>query len=329
MLKKTFQLACGIIGINLIACFSLFAECDESHLPPSPDQLDREWDWMSVQHAQICNGCDGYGVWLPEGPPLFRPFVADPREVSYSVGWRFDDQALEKNVIDVSFGDSLPIYQWWNVWPWGGQMRVELEGSLWAVFSPCQDSSPLVNADYYCAIPITYLCDLWSFRLRIYHISSHMGDEFLINHWHKRWHGEECERFNPSAEYVDFFASYDITDDIRLYAGLGYVLHMDESFKIGRFYAEAGAELHLRELGYVDYCNNIYGMPFYGMHFRHRSDFKNHLDQTYVLGYEWGKMEGLCRLLRFYAEYHDGYSPEGQFSRLVSSYFSLRASYGF
>src|SRR5690242_6463071 len=27
--------------------------------------------------------CDG-GIWLPEDPPLFRPFMADPRQLTYS-----------------------------------------------------------------------------------------------------------------------------------------------------------------------------------------------------------------------------------------------------
>ena len=46
--------------------------------------------------------CDG-GIWMPEDPPLFRPFIADPRQLTYSVGWRFNDNAATKNVIDVSF----------------------------------------------------------------------------------------------------------------------------------------------------------------------------------------------------------------------------------
>lgn len=262
------------------------------------------------------------GVWMPEEPPLFRPFVADPRQVTYSVGWRFNDQALTKDIIDVSYADSFPIYRFCKVWPYDGELQIDIEGALWACFDPMTFSAPLINADYYVGFPITYAVGCWSFRLRGYHISSHIGDEFLLNH-------PRFDRRNPSAEYIDFFVSYEFTDEIRIYDGLGYVAMEDDSFKIGRFYAEAGMELRLRRLGFTDYGNLIYGVPFYGMHFRYNRDFKHHVDQTYVLGYEFGKLNGLRHKARFFMEYHDGYSCEGQFSRHATNYISLRMSYGF
>lgn len=274
-----------------------------------------------------CNGTTQYcypvwGVWLPESPLLFLPFVADPRQVCYSVGWRFNDQVLKKNIIDVSYGDTLGIIEWCNVWPWCGRMRIDIEGALWAVFSPLEESAPLINADYYVGVPITYGICNWSFRLRVFHISSHIGDEFLLNHRH-------FKRKNPSAEYLDFSVSNNITEDIRIYGVLGLILHQDESFRNHRFYAEAGMELRLYEVGSCCFGSQIYGVPFFGMHFRYRRDFKHHVDSTYVLGYEWQKRRGLFRCVRAFMEYHDGYSVEGQFAKCPTNYFSLRMSYGF
>lgn len=274
---------------------------------------------------ETINDGDDYcriGVWLPEDPVLFKPFVADPREVDYSVGWRFNDNALVKNVIDVSFGDIVTFYRWLNVGPWEGQLDIGLEGALWAVFDPLHYSSPLMNADYYVGVPICYAFGPWSFRLRGYHISSHIGDEFLLDHPH-------FKRKNPSAEYIDLFASYYPTDDIRLYGGVGYVIGMDESFRIGRYYAVAGAELHMSQLGFIDVHDQVYGRPYYGMHFHYQTLHRQHINQTYVLGYEWGKLCGLQRILRAFIEYHDGYSVEGQHFNRPTNYFSVRMSYGF
>lgn len=273
------------------------------------------------QRAAECGKC---GVWLPEEPVLFKPLLADPRQITYSVGWRFNDQVLANNIADVSFGDTVAIYQWCNVWPYRGKLRIELEGALWAVFAQCQESAPLINADYYVGIPITYAIPHWQFRLRFFHISSHIGDEFLINNLPKGF-----RRKNPSAEYLDFFVSHDFTPDLRLYGGVGWMVQQDESFCIGPFYAEGGVELHLQGLRYVDHCDRLYGVPFYAMNFRYNKVFKNHVDATYVLGYEWGKFCGLCRKLRVFLEYHDGYSLEGQFQKFPTNYFSIRASYGF
>lgn len=266
--------------------------------------------------------CGRKGLWLPEDPVLFRPLIADPREVTYSAGWRFDDQVLARNVIDVSFGDSVPFYRWCKIWPWDGEMQIDLEGALWAVFDPLHESAPLINADYYGGLVLSYAIGEWAFRLRGYHISSHIGDEFLIDHPHFR-------RRNVSNEYIDFYVSCDWTDEIRLYSGIGYIVGEDSEFHIGRFFGAVGTEIRLHRLGFVDWCTHLYGEPFLGMHFRHNKSFKHHVDATYVLGYEWGKLCGLCRKVRLYMEYHDGYSLEGQFQKDATNYFSIRMSYGF
>lgn len=267
--------------------------------------------------------CDKlYGIWFPDEPPLMKPFMADPRQINFSVGWRFHDQVIHKKVIDVSFGDYLPMYEWFNVWPYNGRVLFEIVGAVWAVFSPCQELSPLVNADYYGGGQLTYAHSSWALRLRIFHISSHIGDEFLIMHPH-------FKRLNPSAEYVDVFISDYITDDIRLYAGIGWIAIQDDSFKCKPFYAEGGMEVRLRDVFGIDWCNMLYGTPFYAMHFRYNGEFKRHVDATYVLGYEWGQVYGSYRKIRVYVEYHDGYSLEGQFCKFPTNYLSFRTSYSY
>lgn len=286
-------------------------DCDGNIRPTHVDP------YLEVYEPFCCGG-----VWLPDDPVLMRPFMADPRKITYAVGWRFDDNAMNKNNIPVQLADTLPIYRWCNVWPWGGELQLELEGSVWVIFDPCTESAPLINADYYVGFPLTYAIDCWQFRLRGYHISSHIGDEFLLNH-------PGFDRRNASAEYLDFFISHDLTEEIRLYAGLGYIIQQDPEFKTDRFYSAIGAELRLLSLGFVEICDRIYGCPIFGMHFRQNGEYKKHIDATYVLGYEFGKECGLYRKLRFFIEYHDGYSAEGQFCKEPTDYFSVNMSYGF
>jgi len=289
------------------------------------DDEDCECECLSCFPDNDCAYAHEYGlsgIWMPECPPLFRPLIADPRQIMFSVGWRFNDQAFTKNNIDVSYCDSFAVYRWFDVGPFHGDLQLDLEGCLWALFDPMTFSAPLMNADYYVGFPLTYAFGPWSFRLRGYHISSHIGDEFLLNH-------PGFDRRNPSAEFLDFFASYELTDDIRVYGGVGYVLAEDDSFKRKRFYAAAGTELRLYELGFFSCRNRLYGTPFFAMHIRWSPDFHNHIDSTFVLGYEWGKLSGLQRRLRLFIEYHDGYSAEGQFCRIPTNYFSIRMSYGF
>jgi hypothetical protein len=260
---------------------------------------------------------------MPECPPLFRPFAADPRQLTYSAGWRWNDNALYKNVIPVSFYDTFPVYRWCRVGPWGGQMQIDIEGAVWGTFAPLEESSPLINADYYMGFPITYAIDNWSFRLRGYHISCHLGDEFLIEN-------PGFDRRNPSAEFIDFFASWMFSRQIRLYGGLGYIVHQDESFYISPFFMEGGFEVRTLNLGgFYSNADLIYGTPFFAVHWRYNPDFREHVDLTYALGYEFGKLCGLGHKVRFWLEYHDGYSVEGQFGRKHTNYISIKGCYGY
>lgn len=264
--------------------------------------------------------CSTCGVLMPECPVLFKPLLADPRQVWFSVGWRFNDQIFVRNVIDVSYADLFPIYRWWNLFFCGDALEIDLEGALWAIFDPLHDSSPLINADYYGGMPITYAYGPLSFRLRLYHISSHLGDEFLLNN-------PNFNRMNPSAEYIDLFASYQFTPELRIYAGYGYIMQRDISFPFKRNYIEWGAEAYFRRGQFFLAHDCLSGVPYFALHFRARQDNDWHEDGTYVLGYEFRKHSGLCRKLRVFMQYHQGFSCEGQFARQRTDYFSLRASY--
>lgn len=268
--------------------------------------------------------CGLWGIWLPEEGPLFKPLMASPRQLTYSVGWRFDDQALARNVIPISFADNAAFIRWCNVWPLGGQLQLNIDGGVWAVFDPVSEESTMLNADYYVGLPIEYAIGRWVFRLRPYHISAHVGDEFLIQHLP---HG--FKRKNPSAEYIDFFVSNYFTDEIRLYGGVGWIVQHDDSFNTGKFYWECGAEIKLYRWGFFDPCQHLYGTPFFGMDFLYYDTFSKHVDSTYVLGYEWGKVCGCFRKMRVFMEYHDGFNIDGQFCKETSNYFSIRLSYGY
>lgn len=261
-------------------------------------------------------------VWFPEAPPLFLPLKADPRQLTASVGWRFNDTVVGKHVIDVSYFDIIPLLRWFNIFVPTGQLEVDLEGALWAVFQPTLETSPLVNADYYIGASVNYALWNWSFRLRGYHISSHIGDEFLILH-------PNFDRRNPSAEYIDFFASYYMSDDLRFYTGVGYVPHSDVSFPCKEWFFQGGAEVYLPWFRFISCGNMVEGKPYFAMNFLFTQDNNWEVDQTYVLGYEFGKLTGLERKFRIYLEYHDGFSEEGQFCHQRTDYFSIRVSYGF
>lgn len=264
------------------------------------------------------------GIWFPQMTELFQPLVADPREITYSIGYRWGDQVIGDKVVPVSLGDDFPIYRWLDVlW---GDIQIGIQAGIWSVFNmdppkpKLNAGTELVNTDYFVGIPLQYALNKWSFRFRIYHISSHLGDEFLVNN-------PGFRRVNPSMEAVELFASFQAYDFWRLYGGVGTVFHSDKSFKIKPLYFEYGTEF--RFLGTKYHSQMLYGTFFAAAHFRSWAQLNWDFDGTFVAGYEWSKLQGIGRKIRFFFEYHKGFSLEGQFFNMRTSYWSFRVSYGF
>ncbi len=265
------------------------------------------------------------GIWFPQSTELFLPIIANPRQVIYAIGYRGGDRVMGKKAVNVSLGDSFPIFRWIDVLPWHGDMQIGIEAGIWSVFNldphpKIDPGTELVNTDFYVGIPISYAVNKWAFRFRIYHISSHLGDEYMVNH-------PNVVRLNPSYEAIDFFSSWQATDYLRLYIGPGVILHSDDSYPMKHLYVEYGAEA--RFLGLKMYYHRLYGTFFAGVHLQNWQVLKWDIDGTYVLGYEWSKMQGVGRKIRVYAEYHHGFSLEGQFFKKRTQYGALNFAYGF
>jgi len=270
------------------------------------------------------------GIWFPQSNVLFQPLVADPRQVTYSLGYRMGDRVMGKRAAEVSFGDDFPLYRWRSVWQRGADLQFGIEAGVWCVFSyeekngavTADQFAELMNSDFYAGLPLTYAMDAWTFRLRLYHISSHLGDEYLVNH-----PAVAPKRKNPSKETIDFVASYQLTSSIRLFAGPGWVIHSDKTYPVKPWHFMYGLECRLA--GFRSEYHGLYGQPFLAMFFKNDQEYQWDFETSYSIGYEWSKLQGIGRKVRLYLNYHHGHSLEGQFSRERTQYASVGFSYGF
>ena len=209
--------------------------------------------------------------------------------------------------------------------PLHGDLQIDITACVWADFNMSPSHHPngewaeLITTDYLLAVPVSYAINKWSFRARIYHISSHLGDEFMVNQ-------PEVQRLNPSFEAIDLFASYQATKGLRIYAGPGFILNSDKSFPMDTFYVEYGLEWRFMGLRY--HYHRLYGAPFIAVDLQNWqiNDYK--ISTTCQAGYEWSKLQGAGRKVRLFFEYHSGYS-EGQFFTTHTTYYAARLSWGF
>ena len=265
------------------------------------------------------------GIWFPQSTLVYQPMVADPRNPGNSVGYRWGDEVIGKQVVEVSLGDVFPIFRWREVFSAKGDLQFDIVGCAWSLFKMFPTNSPenewaeLVNTDFLLALPLTYAFDRWSFRLQPYHISTHLGDEFLDRR-------PGYKRVNPSMEAVDFFTAYQIAEGFRVYGGLGWIFHSDSSFPMKPFYVEYGGEV--RAFGTRSYYHMLYGTPFFAVFFRNWQEMDWRLDATIALGYEWSKLQGVGRKVRLFAEYRNAYS-DGEFFHRMAQFFEIRLYYGY
>jgi hypothetical protein len=175
---------------------------------------------------------DPEGLELLPRVELFEPLIADPREPHFSASynWYLDDPDLT-HVGSATFGETFALLGG----PLGaGRWELGLLGGVFSIFDLDAPSDDLVNTDFWVGPTLSARRGGLSTTLRLFHQSSHLGDEFLLRN-------SGIDRLNLSYEGVDWLVSVDPWPWLRLYAGGGVLLHSDP--KLQRLSAEGGVEL--------------------------------------------------------------------------------------
>ena len=176
----------------------------------------------------------GY-VPLPRGD-VFCPLLADPKGQGSFVSYlRETGDDSDMDIGSVGISDYFGILRFGGSKP-GNGFQISLSGSVFAQFDLDAPSYDLVNADYMIAVPITIRGGAFSLRARVYHQSSHLGDEFLL-----RENNPTFKRENISFEAADMILSLD-GGPVRVYGGGEYLLRREPS-DLERYVAHGGAEL--------------------------------------------------------------------------------------
>jgi hypothetical protein len=236
---------------------------------------------------------------LPE-EELFAPLLADPRQPRFSMSYqRYSAPSDHFNAAGVAFGEyfALATGRWGDT----GRTQVGIQGAVFALFNLDAPSSDLVNADYWIGLPFSFRRGPWSYVLRFYHQSSHLGDEFLLGN-------PGVDRINLSYEDAMVLVSYE-WDRWRVYGGAGYLLRSEPV--LGRAHAQGGAEY-------------IWPGALGGLDFIAAADVKAPAELDWSpswscqAGVEFGG--ATPRRARLMLEYYHGHSPNGQFYREKLSY---------
>ena len=173
-------------------------------------------------------------VGLPTGD-VFCPLVADPKGMrsflSYQRTIGEDDSLTTIGAIGIA--DEFGIVRWGGS-RLGNGVQLSLQAGIFAQFDLDSESFDLLNADYIVGLPLTMHAGWFSARARLYHQSSHLGDEFLLR-------PQDSVRVNLSFESAEMILSAD-AGPLRLYGGGEYLFNRSPD-DLEHYVAHGGVEL--------------------------------------------------------------------------------------
>jgi uncharacterized protein DUF1207 len=239
---------------------------------------------------------------------VFRPLIADPAEPRFFVSALALKTPTDRLTIgSVGFGGSFGLYRW----PGEGSVegwQVSIFGATDSQFDLHQDSKDLINTDFRVGFPLTYKHGRFSARARIWHQSSHLGDEFILS-------GNAPQRINLSIESVDFVLAWE-GGGWRSYAGGYYLLHSSEDIE-----KRPGLHAGLDYAGRAPLLGD--GRLVGGVDVKWFDELNWRPGVSVKLGLEFGRPYPQRRGITVVLEAYDGFSPFGQFYRSDIKYYGL------
>lgn len=258
-------------------------------------------------------------VGFPEDQ-IFCPTVADPKEARSFVSLlrgtfrSLDDPSGEGTTIaSVGLGDSFGLVRWGGPEPNEG-VQLDVVGSIFAQFDLGAPSNDLINADYLIGLPLTFRRSGFSTRLKLYHQSSHLGDEYLLR-------DEEIDRENLSFESIELLASQEV-GPLRVYAG-GERLFRREPDPLPSKLFHGGAELRTGRAGALQLVGGV-DLKATDLH-----DWSPAVSlRAGVEMARRGSGDHPARLVTLMLEVYEGPSPYGQFFQDDISYIGVGLHFG-
>jgi hypothetical protein len=292
----------------LLASGAAQAAGDTAAPPESPGETAPEAPPVSRRSTTRLEG------GLLPGGQLFRPLIADPRWPHFAAAYQYYVNEGEiTHVGAVSFGETFTLYRerlgrgWWET---------GVQAGVFAVFDLAADSKDLINADYLVGVVLGYRHERFSALARLFHQSSHIGDEFLLAN-------RVRNRVNLSYESLDLRLSYELLDDaLRLYGGGGYLFDQEPS-SLDPWSLQWGVELRSPWPG-----PDSAWRPIAAVDMQNRQENHWHVDVSARAGVQFeGVLAG--RSLQLLVEYFRGHSPNGQFYKEKLDYLGLGVHFNF
>lgn len=236
-------------------------------------------------------------------PPknLYDVPIADPRWPKFSTSVSKDFKGnLGKSIWGFTFGENIGLVQHDYA---SGKYEFGIQAATFGVMDIHSTPTRLVNSDYLVGVGLSHSAGYIQHLFQIYHISSHVGDEFLLSS-----EGQQLQRINLSYEAAKWYARYKNPEQkFSPYAAIGYMVHVDPN-TVKRLILEAGCDYFSNKIVFNNTTKLVAGLHVNAWQ---ANNFKGTLNIRAGLQYERTKY---CnRYLQLLLEFKKGKSQQGQF----------------
>ncbi|HEX6961420.1 MAG TPA: DUF1207 domain-containing protein [Lacipirellula sp.] len=231
---------------------------------------------------------------FPQGL-IYRSYLAGVKESRFRSVWHNEHNSHGHDIWDISLGGNVGILRFGtrgDTRPEGMQLGIEGAG---LTRLDRDNEYDVAATDYRFGIPLTWGDSIYQTKVAYYHLSSHVGDEFILKN-------PTFNRLNYSRDVFVWGHSLYPSDSFRVYAEMGYAFYHDVAepweFQFGVDYGPPGR-------------TGARGAPFaaFNGHLREEVDFGgNFVVQT---GWAWRRSPA-SGLYRIGLEYYNG--KDDQFS---------------
>jgi len=192
--------------------------------------------------------------------------------------------------------------------------QLSVFGSADSLFNLDLPGDAIVNTDYRFGFPLTWRNAGWSARARLYHQSSHLGDELILG-------GNAPRRIDMSFEAADLLLAWE-RSGWRVYGGASQILAT-------RAQSYDGSGLHAG-FDYVSAPSPIFGQRLTaGIDLKWLEPARPHSGVSAKVGLMIGRHSLERRGLTLLVEAYEGFAPFGQFFQQEFRYRGLTLQFDF
>jgi len=302
-----------ILGMVVIAfILAGHVHADDSNDKKPGDDKKRE----VVQDCRYDHNSSGTSSGAFPSDDIFRPLIADPKQPQFFAIWQATNvrsNNTSANIGSVALGENFGFYT--KRYGCDG-VQISLLTGVFSQFNLDKKNAELINTDFIVGLPVSFRVGDWSARVRHYHQSSHIGDEFLLSNLSN----PGFKPVNLTYEEIEGVLSYDFKW-ARGYVGGGYLLHREPE-TIDRNRVQWGFDVRVpsiaSKLGWV--FEKMIVIPVLAVDFKAFEELDWIINTNLLAGMELSR-PGSIRRFRVMFNYYHGFNPYGQFfSQKIESF---------